>query len=488
MKLNLFLSFLLVGLFSQTNAQYTTPNTGVNWTLDSIAANSPTTMTVSGNEYTLHEALMLEETDSLTISGSQTLKIATGIEVGVKGFFKSDGSDITITALDPESPFKGFWFYNSATVYFNNTLIEYGGGLKVVTPNFEMYNSEVSHQNGGSSTSAAISFSKGSPIIMFSIFENNRKAALSSAANASVSAWIEGNYFEANHLDNGNAPQINMGPSGPSDSTRVINNMVIGDRSLTKVGGISVSSLMGVENKILIQGNVVRDNRYGITSMGNSSGIISGNTIEDNNTEGDPMMGGSGINLFSTNEIMVTENQIRRNLWGITLQGTAFVNLGSDDSEDFNPGLNVFSENGNEGEIFALYNNTPNAVKALHNCWIENQESTYNQVEDVIYHVIDEASLGEVTFDPFECGEQEMSTSDLNEISFQIYPNPAKDFIVIDATQIGNVKIFDMNGKLIQKEFNIGNKSQIRIQLSKGIYLVEFETQATKRVQKLIVR
>src|SRR5690606_13766760 len=107
--------------------------------------------------------------------------------------------------------------------------------------------------------------------------------ALSSGANTSVSAWIEGNHIEGNNTTNNNRPQINMGPSGEQDTIRIINNTVIGNRDLTMVGGISASSLVGVTNKILIKENVVKDNRYGITSMGTSTGIIADNIIEDNN-------------------------------------------------------------------------------------------------------------------------------------------------------------------------------------------------------------
>ena len=95
MKTRILFSLILAFIFTNSNAQFATPNTGVNWTLDSIAYHSPTTVTVSGNEYTLHEDLMIEENDSLSIIESQTLKIASGKEVGVKGFFKSDGMNIT---------------------------------------------------------------------------------------------------------------------------------------------------------------------------------------------------------------------------------------------------------------------------------------------------------------------------------------------------------------------------------------------------------
>lgn len=483
----IFLFGLLVGL----NAQFSTPNTGVNWTLDDIATASPATVTVDGNTYTLHEDLMVEENDSLLLNEGLTLKIVSNVEIGVKGYFKSDAGEhqVVITATDPENHYKGFWFYDESEIYFKNTLIEYGGGLKVVTANFEMYDCEVSNNGSGSSTGGAISFSKGSPIIMNSYFNSNEKAALSSGANTSVAAIIEGNYFNGNHTANGNAPQINMGPSGPSDTIKIINNTVIGDRSLTKVGGISASSLVGVENNILIQGNIVKDNRYGITSMGNSSGIIADNIIEDNDTEGEPMLGGSGINLYSTTGMIVTNNQIRRNLWGVTLQGTAKANFGSDDEDDFNPGLNVFSENGNDGVIYALYNNTPNDIKALHNCWIEEQESTAEEVEEVIFHKLDDSELGEVFFDPFECGEEdEMGVSEIKDSGFTIYPNPTKNHFFVESKENGSLKIYDINGRLLQTENQLQGKNRIQIQLPKGVYVLVFESANKLESQKLVVQ
>lgn len=488
MKNNIFILCLLLASYG-LNAQFSTPNTGVNWTLDDIVAASPTTVSFDGVAYTLHQDLMVEENDSLTLGDDLILKIAPGVEIGVKGYFKSDSDDvILITAVDSENHYKGFWFYDESEIFFRNTVIEFGGGLKVVTANFQMHGCEVSDNSAGSSTGAAISFSKGSPIVKDSFFFYNDKPALSSAANASVSALIEGNYFEGNHQLNGNAPQINMGPSGTADSIRIINNVIIGDRDMTRVGGISASSLVGVENKILIRGNTIIDNRYGITSMGGmSSGIIADNIIEDNDTEGDPMLGGSGINLLATDLVFVTNNQIRRNLWGITLQNEALINLGSDDQQDFNPGLNVFSENGNGGVVYALYNNTPNEVKALHNCWIEGQESTLADVEEVIFHKPDDSSLGEVFYDPFECGE-EMSVSDVNTDNFRIYPNPAIDFLMILSQKTGDLRIIDMSGRTVLNKENIGSDSMVRFNLPKGVYLVEFVNENGKQNQKLIVK
>src|SRR5690625_8030321 len=98
-----------------------------------------------------------------------------------------------------------------------------------------MHDCEVSYQSAGLSTGGAISLSNSRPIIMNSVFKFNERAALASGANTSAAATIEGNYFEGNNQSNANAPQINMGPSGAGNLTKVINNVVIGDRDLTRV-------------------------------------------------------------------------------------------------------------------------------------------------------------------------------------------------------------------------------------------------------------
>lgn len=489
MKLRLF-SFLLTLSISSLVAQYSTPNTGVHWTLDDIAADSPTTVSVSGNEYTLHENLIVEVNDSLSLNENLILKIAPGIEIEVKGFFSSDADEIIITAIDIENPYKGFWMYDTSEIYFNNTLIEYGGGIRVITPNFSMENSEVSNNtnSGGSSTGAAISFSNGSPIIKNSTFKYNVHPALSSGANTSVSIQIENCYFEGNNTSNNNRPQINMGPSGEIDSTRIVNNTIIGNRDFTMVGGISVSSLTGVPNKFLIKGNTIRDNRYGFTSLGAvSSGVIEDNIFEDNDTETNPMNGGSGISLYNTGMVYIIGNEIRRSLWGITIIGTAQANLGSDDAEDFNPGGNIFSENGNGGETYALFNNTPNIIKALHNCWIEGQESTAEDVEGVISHVVDDSTLGEVLFDPFECGIV-MGVADFTKSNFVMYPNPAKNSFTLNSNENGSIRIYDLNGKLLLSAAKTTISKQIQINIPKGIYLIEFDSGRTKSTQKLIIQ
>lgn len=488
MRSGILLFFVLFLCFN-ANAQYSTPNTGVSWTLDDVAAASPATVTVSGDVYTLHEDLTVEENDELLLNSDLRLEIVADVEINVKGIFKSDSDQVTITAVDPELPYKGFWFYDESEGYFNHTKVEYGGGIRVVTANFTMENSEMSNNNNesGSSTGAAISFSKGSPVINNCIFKDNYNPALSSAANASAAIKIYDSYFEGNNWRNNNRPQINMGPSGPNDSIIIVGNTIIGDRNFDKVGGLSVSSLIGVENRFRVEDNVIRDNRYGITSAGTSSGYIVNNILEDNDTETNPMNGGSGISLYSTDLVYVTGNEIRRNLWGITLIDTAVANLGNDDPDNYNPGENIFSDNGNGGVIYALYNNTPNEVWAINNCWIEGQESTIEDVEEVIVHKNDDNTLGEVFFDPFLCGEEEMGVIDLNSTAFSMYPNPAHEQLSIVASEVGKVMIFDVNGRLMHSTEVTEGENRIRLNLGKGVYMVRFDGKELKASRKLIV-
>jgi hypothetical protein len=487
MKSKLY-SIVLLGMIFPVNAQFSTPNTGVKWTLDSIALHSPSTVTVEENVYTLHENLVVETTDSLLINKALTLKINAGVEIGVRGYFHSEPENseeiVAITSTEMSTPYKGFWMFDTSKVIFRRTYVEHGGGIRVITPTFIMENCVVSnnHNSSGSSTGGAITFSNGEPIIRNSIFENNIHPALGSAANAEVYALIENNVFTHNNLTNNNRPQINMGPSGNGGVLRIINNMVIGNPEHNMVGGIAVASLTGIPTQMEIRDNIVTNNRYGVTAIGPVGGEIVNNLLEDNDAETNPMNGGSGISLYNTALVKVRGNEIRRNLWGITLIGTTVADLGTEED----PGNNTFSENGNGGEIFALFNNTTNTISALKNCWIEGQSSTAEDVEGVISHQVDDPALGEVLFDPFECGV--MAVDDFASVSFRLYPNPTKNKVEIDSKENGLVRIYDLSGKLVQTSNKNSLKQSIPLNLPKGIYLVEFDSGKNKSTQKLIIQ
>ena len=489
MKKIILTSFLTFFAFAFSFAQtFITPNTGVIWTLDDIAAASPTTITVSGNTYTLLENLEIAENDTVIIDSDLTLLIDAALLVKVFGAFTVSANAVTITALEQSTPYDGFRFEELSVIDIKNATIEYGGGLRVLTETFAIDNCVITNNFSGATTSAVIQLSRGMPQITNNTISFNENPAIGSAANSAVSAYIFNNTIEGNNIDNANRPQINMGTTMANEPLQIIQNTIIGDINNPRAGGISVANFTGGNINTVIDGNTISNNRYGIAILGTlDSAVISNNIIEDNNIENNPNLGGSGINLLSasaSNAVVVTGNTFRRNLWGITLQDQATINLGDDVN---NPGGNTFSENGNNGEIYALYNNTPNAVSAKNNCWIEGQESTPEEVEDVIFHEIDDATLGFVTFDPFECGIAGINDAAVSNFSF--YPNPVKNDINFNNIfSFEKVEIYGIQGNLISSEIISEGQQTLSIHLSTGLYFVKFSNDRENVTKKMIVQ
>lgn len=484
----LTIAFLMsFGLFAQ---DYATPDTGVNWNLDSLHQDNSAAVALQNGQYILNQNLNIGENDTLNLNAGDTLKIKPGIEVLVSGVFNASGTEndsISISAQDTSNPYEGFRFEEISTVNIDYTAITYGGGLKVITPNLNLTNSRIAFHNSGSATGAAVSLSGGSPVIVQNAFIENDLPAISSGANQQVSAKILNNYLRANGQANENRPQINMGPTG-ADTLKIINNTIAGDRDLTKVGGISVSNFISGEVHATIIDNVIKDNRYGITVQGsNTNALIKANVIEDNDTQGQPNVGGSGISLNSSDDsqtITITDNAIRRNLWGVTIQNEGSANLGDDQD---NPGQNVFSENQNSGETYALYNNTDNAISAKNNCWIEGGEVSLANAESVIFHQEDDASLGLVDFDPVSC--EGLSNPVAEKTTLKVYPNPVDTKLNISSNAvIEEVKLFSITGKVVKRFQVNGKKAELQINLPSGVYLAKFETDTgEQKTERLIV-
>ena len=216
------------------------------------------------------------------------------------------------------------------------------------------------------------------------------------------------------------------------------------------VGGIGISNFAGFDADITISNCDIRNNRYGIGLVGPAASIrIKDCTLVNNCYETNPMNGGSGISLYDPyqqTKAVISGNHIEGSLWGVTIIGCKDVNLGClEEGENYNPGGNVFKDNGNNGELYDLYNNSTLTVYAQNNTW-NVSEQTEEQIESVIFHKHDNASLGEVIF------------------------MPAANTTGIDLVQrsTNNVqRIYDLQGRKINSQFSILNS-----QLKKGLYIV----------------
>ncbi len=490
-KLHITICLLFITISTTIAQTYTTPNTGVNWTLDDIAAASPSTITVSGNDYVLLENLVIAENDTVIISSDLTLEIDSDLLITVFGTFTINANSVAITALDELNPYDGFRFEEFSQINIQNTSIEFGGGMKVLTEDFTLNNCIITNNvAGGATTGAVISLTRGVPQITNNTISFNELPAISSAANNTVSAYIYNNHIEGNNQLNTNRPQINMGTTMVNDTLKIIQNTIIGDPSLDQVGGIAVANFVGGSIRANINYNIIQNNRYGLTIVGPDSFVnLYNNIIEDNNTQNIPLQGGSGISLNTnsgTMEVIAEENQIRRNLWGITVIGTASINLG--DGVD-SQGYNIFSENGNEGELYALYNNTTNTIMAKNNCWIEGQVNTLADAESVIFHQTDDVSLGEVIFDPVGTGCENLSVEDTAFESFSFYPNPSVGEINFsNIHSFTEINIYGIQGNLLVNKTISEGENKLTFNLPKGLYFISFKNETQRAVRKLLVK
>lgn len=483
MRQTLFTLFLFISHF--TLAQYATPDEGLTIDFDFLVENSGGVVVMDGDDYLVTDSIFVSVSDVLEQTDPATVRVEENALITVAGGLILQAADpgITFTWTDEELHYKGFRFEDGSVISLENAHFEYGGGLRVLTEDFEMNNCSVSFQQTIASTGGALGFSRGKPEITNSTFQENFSAAINSGANSEFAPVIENCTFLHNGTSVINKSQINLGPSG-EDTTFIRNNYVEGLPANELSGGIVFSSLLGVEGHAVIENNEVFNNRYGVAVIGgNITSLIIDNDIYDNDIQGDPMLGGSGINLNSQgdNFAVVTGNTITGNLWGMTLQGSASANLGDTTEVDFNPGENLFEDNGNTGETFALFNNTPNDIPAMNNCWDGMTNLNVEEAEALITHEVDDSELGMVDFTPLGMCE-DVGVSELNVGHLSVYPNPATDQINIEASdKIENIRVFDLHGRLIlngEEESKQQTSTLNLSELDQGLYLLQVETEA----------
>jgi len=90
-----------------------------------------------------------------------------------------------------------------------------------------------------------------------------------------------------------------------------------------------------------------------------------------------------------------------------------------------------------------------------------------------------------------DVGTEELSSAD--EISFQVYPNPAHDvvwFKLLDSSE-GELIIYDLSGRQMHQQTVIGNQQQIKLDVSdypQGMYQVVLKGDGIISTKKMIIR
>ena len=394
---------------------YSTAGNGTTWTLTRLADTDGTGVTREGNVFTLSNTVVVADGDHFELEGGITIQLEKGVSLEVDGSASMAPAERTLVTRSGDGVVPGIVYLrceNNLT-FVKNVDFEYAGlkyygskGLCVDNCTFRYH--EASMSNGSSALSIA---GEGA---LFNIsnctFERNKRAAIGGAGNATNPTTIENCRFAYNDQQNLNYPQLNL---TASSSIIVRNNVVTGDRDMTRGGGVMVADLLSVASDpyTLIENNNVTDNRYGIALYAAQKAVVRNNMLLNNDTETEPNNGGSGINVYDPTgkqRTTITGNHIEGHLWGVTIIGGADINLGKTadpEAEDYNPGLNTFYNNGNSGMVYDLYNNSSNTVYAQGNYWKTAATQDEQGIEDVIFHKHDNSALGEVIFMPFATEE-----------------------------------------------------------------------------------
>lgn len=386
---------------------FKTSGDGTQWTMTRLAQTDGTGVTADGTTFTMASDVEIAEGDAFAIESGITVRMGGGVRLTVSGEadFRARERVLFTAADELEQPY-GIFMDNTERAVFENIDFEYAGLRNFGTAGADITGCTFTAHNGISGTSALSMGTNGASFTVTGCtFTECAKSAIGGAANYQNPVTITGCTFMANGTANTNTPQINLTTAG---NVTIKDCRIYGAPEHTMVGGIVVSNLVGLTGELntLIEDCEIRNNRFGVATYCEQTATIRNNVIVSNKYETNAMNGGSGINIYDpymTQTTTVTGNYIEDNLWGITVIGGRSVNIGKTEdptADDYNPGLNVFLNNGNGGATYDLYNNSSNTVYAQGNYWKSVASQDQESIETVVFHKNDNPKLGEVIFMP----------------------------------------------------------------------------------------
>ncbi|MEI7484566.1 MAG: right-handed parallel beta-helix repeat-containing protein [Ignavibacteriota bacterium] len=499
-----YIALLLFVITRISSADYITPGSGKSWNLDSLVANSAGAVTFSGGEYFFNTNILLANSDTLKIRTNSTVKFQAAMLFTVYGTLLIDPPDsVKFTAIDTNSKYVGIRLDSlSDASVMRNLIFEHGNSIYFFYSNAVLDSSIIRYNTyaGTGARSGAVYMYQSNPIISNCKIYGNYRSAIGSGANIPSSPSIINNLIYGNSTANGNYPQINIGAGGPTPIVVRGNTFL---RASTNAGAMAFSPIGSIPS-LIVENNIIKNNRYGITITGGVTAYVNNNIIDSNNTQGLPTLGGSGLSFsgaWTSSSVICTRNTIRWNLWGVTNQNTAKPNLGNLTSPDTtDKGLNIIYGNGNTGKIFDLFNNTlmsaNDTIKAENNYWGTTNLDT---IESHIFHYTDSTVLGYVDYLPIRTitsvGNPGVKIDTYEFLN--LYPNPFNPEVTIKF-RIKNdgftrIRIYDLLGREVMQIANEYLKAgeYERNWVSKGlassVYIVRLETSLNTYAKRIAV-
>jgi len=473
---------LAIGIIPMANAQWVSPGNGTAYSMHDLVEATNGVVTNEGNVYAIHSDLTISENDILKIDDNVSRIDAPGVLITIKGSMICT-NEVRVKLYGTEQQQFSMRFENATGCDIKKMYFSDGCGIKLIESDVTFDDVKFVYFTRDYS-SAVIDVFNCDPTIKNCYFMLNEGAAISSPANGQSSPQILNCEFDTN-VDGINSPQINLGP-GSEDTIRIIGNQIYTIMATWYVGGVSVADLMGTgSTKVLLKNNIIKEGRYGYNQQGvNISSVIEQNQFIDNYHEDNPMNGGSGISIYgySTDcKAKIRNNVITGNLWGITAIYFHDIDLGTE--EDW--GLNEIHDNGNDGVVYDLYNNSSCDIMAVGNDWGTTNE---HAMEDHIVHQYDNPSYGLVTYIPYVGFN---TVHEANTQGFEVTPNPVTNgtmTLTLDEGLAGEMVVYNLNGQMVLSQ-RIENKvNNIDVStLGSGVYFVEMKNTGKTMVKRIVI-
>ena len=449
MKKLLPILLLIIGLTTSLNAQWTSPGNGTTFTLPDLVDASNGVVTNGPDGFLINADLTISTNDVLLIDNQVSRIDAASVLITINGSMicTNNGSNrVKFYGLNETEKFS-LRFENATGCNLKKMYFSDGACIKVIESDITFDDVKFVYFNNEEHV-GVINIFNCDPVIKDCFFMLNDVPAISSPANGQASPQILNCRFDTN-VNGINAPQINLGP-GSEDTIRIVGNEIYTIMAQWYVGGVSVADLMGVgSTKVLLKDNIIRDGRYGYNQQGQTiSSLIVGNQFLNNTYEDNPMNGGSGISIYGAsvnNKAILRHNIITGNLWGITAIYYHDIDMGTIDDW----GMNEIHDNGNGGVTYDLYNNSSCDLMAVGNDWGTTNE---REIEDHIFHQVDNPSFGLVTFVPFVGGD-----------------DAVEEITVDDDINLSDAVIFTLTGQRVNSQ-----------SLKPGLYIVVTPTGSKK--------
>ncbi len=494
--------FLFWGFVSGLQADFTTPGTGVCWTLDSLVLHSNGAVTGGGHTFHMQQSVVVNSGDTLHVLPGDSLLFAGAsgsLKLKVEGTLLAVGTQSDSIYFTSQNQFYGDYagieFRSSATTSrMEFCRVEFAERAVRAIDSHPVIRHSLFRDNGD----AAIDLTSSQALIESNRFIHNRRYTVKMTLSSSPT--IRGNYFAENNFEN-QSPYVIITVGLQGDNSPIIEgNTIMG--GYDKSGGIVIWG----NSQAIIRNNHIENCAYGILCyQAGANPLIDHNTLLNNSINPDTVYFGFGIACNGSNHPIIRRNTIQGHFYGVAIVNNAQPVLGDlSNADTTDDGGNRFVGNGIGSRKYELYNNNPLPIMAEGNWWGTDDPDS---IEARIVHQPDHSAYGLVDYQPFLTGDP-LSLA-RNGISIPTtlwlappYPNPFNSritfaFRLTRALPL-TIRIFDVHGRivrtLLQQRLSAGThqlkwnaRDDQNREVSSGVYFVHFFSPYTNRIQKIVL-